>query len=93
MPKGVDGAWPHEVLRDLIERLESEDFERGIDVGITNSRGFFFQEYGRRREQEREIAGRYDGYAKIVRMRWPRTGRMLDLIADGYRRHAGARRH
>src|SRR5689334_14096790 len=42
---------------------------------------------------ERNLAERYDGLAAVVADQWPRTGKMLGMIADGYRRDATREDH
>lgn len=32
-PKGPDEAWPDVAVRDLLEKLENEGVERGIELG------------------------------------------------------------
>lgn len=83
-PKGIDGAWPHEALRELIEDLGSEEIEKGIIVGIYNSRGVVSRSIGEGGAQERAIAERYHDYARSLSDRWPRTARLMKKIADGY---------
>jgi len=33
-PVDPDGAWPHATVHDILERVESVDIERGIEVGV-----------------------------------------------------------
>ncbi|OPY50673.1 MAG: hypothetical protein A4E49_02631 [Methanosaeta sp. PtaU1.Bin112] len=83
-PKGIDGAWPHETLRDLIEDLGSEEIEKGIIIGIYNSRGVISRSIGEGGTQEREIAERYLDYVRKLSDNWPRTARLVKKTADGY---------
>jgi hypothetical protein len=39
VPADADGVWPAALLRDLIEELESDSFDSGIQSGRVNSRG------------------------------------------------------
>lgn len=87
-PPDPDGAWPHSAVRDLIEEIASEDLERGIEVGIYNSRGVVSRSPDEGGDQERGLADMYDGYARLVADRWPRTAAMLRRIRDGYRQEA-----
>jgi hypothetical protein len=84
VPQGVDGAWPHEAIRDLIEELRSEDIELGIIIGVENRRGATSRSIGASGSQERGIAGTYRQYAQITRDQWPRTTRVLNRIALHY---------
>ena len=83
-PSDPDGSWPSVAVRDIIEAVASEELESGFRVQVFNSRGVFTKSIGEGGAQERELAAKYRGYANLVRARWPRTARMLDLLADRY---------
>jgi len=83
-PSDPKGNWPCEAVCDSIEKLASIDLEHGIEVGVHNKRGAHFRAKGG--EQERKLASKFQGYAKHVRSKWPRTAAMLDRIADSYER-------
>ena len=85
-PFGLDGAWPCESVRDLIEQLKSNKLESGIEVGVYNKRGVVCRANGG--GQERVIAKRYNDYAEIVQSKWHRTANMLRGIAKTYEREA-----
>jgi len=87
-PVGVDGTWPHEDVRAIIEAVGSEDLERGIRIGVYNSRGVVSRDPAIGGSQERAIAERYERDAENVAARWPRTAAMLRSMADNYRRDA-----
>jgi hypothetical protein len=71
-------------VRDLIEELASEQLERGVEVGVFNSRGVFMKPPTEDGQQERQIAERYQRYANHLGDGWPRTGAMLRRIARRY---------
>lgn len=85
-PVGLDGAWPCEPVRDLIEQLKSNKLENGIEVGVYNKRGVVCRAKGG--GQERVIANRYNDYAEIVQSKWHRTANILRSIAKTYEREA-----
>jgi hypothetical protein len=87
-PKGIDGAWPHEAVRDLLERVASEDFEVGISVGIANSRGVVQRAIGEGGAQERTLAERYAKDVYLLRDAWPRMARLMQAIAKSYEAEA-----
>lgn len=88
-PVGSDGIWPHEAVRDLLERLRGTgDIQQGFVTGRYNQRGVFSKAIGEGGRQEREIAGRYMDAANALRRRWPVVSRFLRDIADGYLRDA-----
>jgi len=87
-PAGADGIWPHEAIREVIEKVESRDMERGIEVGIYNQRGVITKSLDEGGKQERELAERYNQFADALKLKWPRTAAMLRRIAQGYIREA-----
>lgn len=84
-PIGADGAWPAPPVRDVIEAVDTAELREGLHVGIMNSRGVMWRSRYGGGESERGLADRYDGYARIVSPRWPRTGAFLRAIAADYR--------
>jgi hypothetical protein len=88
-PADPDGAWPHRTVRGLIEKLASEDVERGIDVERFNMRGVTSRGPFDGGDQERAIAATVRGWSKATRA-WPRTSAMLEQIARGWE-HQGER--
>lgn len=78
------GAWPHEVVRNLIEDLQSERLESGIETGVYNSRGIVMKSPTEGGSLERDLVERYLSYSRRVSDRWPRTARLLRRIANRY---------
>ena len=87
-PGGDDGAWPHPAVRDLIEQLESDDFERGLLIGVLNSEGVSFRSPDQGGTLERTEADRYEQWAGSVSDRWGRTAAVLRRLRDHYRSRA-----
>jgi hypothetical protein len=83
-PNGVDGAWPHEVVRNLVEELQSQQIEKGIETEVANSRGVTSRGVFEGGDQERALAQQYRAWAETVQTRWPRTAAMLRRIAEHY---------
>ena len=88
VPAGSDGIWPAEPLRDLIESLQSEEFDRGIIIGVANARGITSRALGAGGDQERELATKYLNFAAAIRDRWPRSAAVLNRIGEAYQRDA-----
>jgi len=84
----ADTAWPHTELRRLIEELQSDDIEKGIEIEQFNSRGVVWYGPFEGGNQERTIAERWRNWANIVGLRWPRTRQMLERIAASWDRLA-----
>jgi hypothetical protein len=87
-PRGSDGSWPHPAVRDVIEECASIELERGIEIGLYNSRGVVQRSLTEGGSQERQLAEQYSGSANAVGDRWPRTAAMLRRIAEAYRADA-----
>lgn len=80
-PADPDGTWPCLAVRSLIEKLQSEDLERGIEIEVYNSRGLSSADGG---HSERVLSDRYAAFAKAVELTHPRTAAMLRRIADDF---------
>ncbi len=87
-PLGADGAWPAEPVRAIVQDLESKDLESGLITGKFNSRGVTTRGAFDGGKQEVMLAVQFRVWAEQVEDRWPRTGRMLRDLADGYARDA-----
>ena len=84
-PVGKDNIWPHEAVRDIIERSESLDIERGIEVGKFNQRGVTTRAVGEGGAQERKIAEAYEQNAEKIKFEFPRTAGLLLRLAESYK--------
>jgi hypothetical protein len=88
-PFGADGAWPAEAIRGQLERVRSEELERGLMIEKFNMRGVHFRDPNGGGSEERTFAAQYRDYADKT-ARWPRTQGMLRKIANNW--EADARR-
>ena len=79
-----DELWPPQVIRDLLEKLRSDDIELGLEIAARNARGVTSRSPTSGGEQERQIMNRYLAQARRVQLKWPRTARMLRRIAQAY---------
>ena len=87
-PVGKDGVWPHEAIRDVIERFESSELEIGLETGRYNLRGVTGRAWKEGGEQERKIAEQYEHQAEKIKFEFPRTNAVLLRLAQSYRRDA-----
>jgi hypothetical protein len=85
-PHDPDGAWPHKVVRDLIEELSSSHVETGIDTERFNMAGRAHARaiYGGG-TRERGLAQQFLNWSKETKA-WPRTSAMLNRIAESWER-------
>lgn len=87
-PNGADGVWPHESVREVVERWKSEKIESGIITGLFNARGVTVRNPYSGGRQERGLAKEYYSDAESIQLIYPRTSEMLRSIARGYEREA-----
>ena len=90
-PIGIDGAWPCEPVRDLLDALSSsEHIGNGFTIGRFNQRGVTSRGIYDGGAQERSLAAEYREYADRCAIKWPFTSNLLRGIANSY--EADARR-
>jgi len=77
----VDGAWPRISIRNLVERLESDGLETGLQFGLYNSRGVISRNPLGGGDLERGEAAAYEKMASVVAARWPRIAALLRRLA------------
>jgi len=82
-----DKAMPPVAIRDVIEECESIELERGLRMGFHNLRGVYSKGLYEGGKQERELASRFQNYARIC-SKWPRTAAVLYSVAEDYLREA-----
>jgi hypothetical protein len=83
-PEGADGAWPHEAVRTVIDRLDSDDVDEAFRSQVINSRGVYSKGYLEGGGEEREMAEKYRSFADASSFRWPRTAAVLEEVAEIY---------
>lgn len=84
-PLGDDGRWPHEAVREVIERLESQALEDSFEIARFNARGATMRMPLDGGEQERALLARYEEDAAALAPRSMRTARVLRRLAETYR--------
>lgn len=84
---GMDGAWPCEAVRSVMEDIQSEEMMRGAHTGVYNSRGVHTRGPGG--DQERQLADKYRKWAQQIRMSSPYVASELLMKLTGtYEREA-----
>jgi hypothetical protein len=84
VPADEDGTWPSEGVRDLLERLQSEEVEEGFYVEILNSRGVTSRGLEDGGKQERDLVKKYRTSADQFADKWPQTATILRNVAQRY---------
>ncbi len=87
-PAGADRSWPDVPIRDVVEQIESQHLETGIEIQVYNNRGVVSRSPLAGGEQERQLVERYSLYASALSDRWPRTAAMLRRLAATYEAEA-----
>jgi (2Fe-2S) ferredoxin len=80
-----DGAWPHRVVRELVEKMSSTHLETGIEVERFNMRGPHTRALYGGGAPERGMAEEVREWSKKTRT-WPRTSAMLERLAQSWDR-------
>lgn len=69
VPKGEDGVWPNEIVQAVMEELKSKNISIGARTGLYNAHGIHWCREGR--DQERELAEMYRGWAEALQFTYP----------------------
>lgn len=82
-PVGMDGVWPCESVREVIEHIQSEKMVQGAQIGTFNMRGAHFR--GEDGAQERELAEKYRSWSEALRISHPFvSSQLLSNLASSY---------
>jgi hypothetical protein len=82
-PNGQDGVWPSEPLREVLERIRSEDISAGITIGLFNARGAQWR--GKGGDQERDLAAMYRKWVNALQFSHPFVvSSILKRMVDTY---------
>jgi hypothetical protein len=87
-PAGTDGVWPHESVREVLERYRSKALADGFLVGKLNLRGITSRSLGEGGEQERQLAAQYELWQRALAVSHTYTSTLLGRLAEEYRAEA-----
>ena len=87
-PADSNGDWPDEAVRNLLERLQSDDVERGFCITLLNQRGVTTRSATDGGNQERELADSYKEQSRRYEQ-WPRTAALFSQLAKSYVQEGG----
>lgn len=83
---GVDGVWPSEEVRNVLEECGTSDMATGVRVGVYNSRGIHWR--GEGGTQERALAEKYRSWSRKLAFEHPYVAGLVEEIAATYDREA-----
>ncbi len=83
-----DPRWPCEVVCDAIEEVNSDDLDRGFQVGVLNLRGATTRSPFDGGDLEQSEARKYGRWAERCDLDWPRTAASLRNVAESYKSDA-----
>jgi hypothetical protein len=88
-PLGLDGQWPHESIRALLERYGAiEEIAEGFVIGKCNLRGSTSRHPGDGGALERDLAKSFGEWQRALAVSHPQTSRLLGQLAEKYRSDA-----
>jgi hypothetical protein len=87
-PLGTDEVWPHESVREVLERYSSEALAEGFVIGKRNLRGTTSRSPGDGGEQERQLAAQYETWQRALAVSNPQTSALLGRLAENCRSDA-----
>lgn len=87
-PDGMDGNWPAEAVREVIDLFHSKEMIDGFVVGKMNRRGVTTRMPRDGGLLERREEARYRGWADALIFDYPRTANALIRLADYYEQDA-----
>lgn len=79
-----DGTWPSEPVRAVLEHEQDDALEDHLAIRRFNQGGATGRPIYAGGDKERNVAKQYHDWAQRVSGRWPRTGALLEGLANGY---------
>lgn len=85
--EGIDGVWPCEPVRDVLEQIQSDEISHGMTIGRHNARGVHAR--GEGGGQERKLSTIFRSWASELEFSHPFVfSTILKQMADDYERQA-----
>lgn len=81
-PFGLDGNWPAEAVREVIDLFSSKDMIKGFRSGKYNRPGVTVRKWGDGGQLERQEAANFCQWAKAIVDHHPQTARVLESLAQ-----------
>jgi hypothetical protein len=89
-PADPDGSWPCEAVRYLLEELQNDRIDRGLEIRVFNNRGVTSRSLDEGGQKEWKLGEGYRSRAEQFVTRWPRSATIFRRLAETY--EADARR-
>ena len=83
-PAEEDGGWPCLPVCKAMETIASRYIGEGFQIGVYNGRGVVSRAIDEGGDQERELAAKYRGWAKLRAFAYPYVSSILESIAASY---------
>ncbi len=84
-PVGIDGTWPHESVRAVLEQFgTSAELQEGFVIGRINLRGPTSRAIGDGGNQERQLAEQYRVWQRKLALSAPLTSGLLGRLSDNF---------
>lgn len=80
-PVGNDGYPPHESVRKIIEKYNSNDLNKSFIIAESNKRGVYSPDAGK---SEKEIANKYYKFSKALEIDYPITADIFYELGKSY---------
>lgn len=80
-PVGNDGYPPHESVRKIIEKHNSNDLNKSFIIEESNKRGVYSPDAGK---SEKEIANKYYKFSKALEIDYPITANIFYELGESY---------
>jgi len=85
---GLDGIWPCEAVRDVLEKYQSKHINIGFSIGVSNSRGVFSRGLDEGGKQKRDLSSKYRNWSQKIKNSHPHVSAILESIANDYEKDA-----
>ena len=87
-PPDPGREWPAPAVCDLIEKIASDETDRGFSTAVFNSRGVVSGSIWEGGEQERALADKYRQISNRLEAKWHRTAAIFSRLASHYEQYA-----
>ena len=80
-PKGSDGLFPHEIIREKIEEIGNDKLINAYVCHVLNERGVHYATNG---EEELNLSKKYEGICDKLAIKFPKTAKIYRKLSEKY---------